>query len=140
MPETNNPSPRNHESTSLTLVNAALLFFFGGSLTVSSPDGAGVSAALELLGVGFDGGSPAELDAYPVPLPPNPNRFSSTLAAGVNGGSAGLFIGTVIGGAAGEMLSDIGTLGREDTGREGVESGVGTVELVSGREWWCAMD
>ncbi len=61
-----------------------------------------------------------------------PRRFSSTLAAGVSGGSALRFAGMT--GVTGESSGSAATC------VDGVDKGVAAVEFVSGSEWWCAMD
>ena len=88
----------------LTRVKAARRFFLGGSGRASD-DEVGTAAAGS--GTAFSG-------------------FSSTLAAGVNGGSATRFIGTT-GVNAGDMV------GRAEEDAEGVERGVVMLE-ASGSE------
>lgn len=95
------------------MVSAARRFFFGGSCAPSSVG----DAALR-----FDGFDP-ELSAEPRTL----CIFSSTLAAGVNGGSAGRFKGTT-GVAKGESV------GSATEATDGVDSGVAMDEFVSGSE------
>jgi len=113
-----------HEGASATRVSAARRFFLGGSCTPSSPEVPGPTLLSELRALWeVDGPSPAELVAYPL------NMFSSTLAAGVSGGSAGLFMGTT-----GCEIAPMLILGKADTGMEGVDIGVATVEFVRGKE------
>ena len=60
--------------------------------------------------------------------PDSDGMFSSTLAAGVRGGSAPRFMGTT-GGTMGDRD------GKATTDDDGVDSGVAIVELVNGTEW-----
>lgn len=93
-------------------MRAARRFFLGGSGAVSEEEpgaiGAGNSFADEAC------------------------TFSSTLAAGVKGGSAVRFIGTT-GVNAGEIV------GNPTDCTDGVLDGVAIVD-ERGTEWWCAMD
>lgn len=104
-------------SRSLTRVKAARRLFLGGSFIPSS-------AAFLLLSVLGVGKSPELLALI------FPERFSSTLAAGVSGGkgSKGLFIGTV-----GVTMGDM-TFGNDVVVNEGVDMGVATAEFVRGKE------
>ena len=108
--KTKNPA----QETSPTRTRAARRFFFGGSRVAPDDEE-------ELEGT-VAGGSPVD----------GPWGFSSTLAAGVKGGSAILFIGTT-GVNAGEME------GSATDCTDGVEEGVAMVE-ERGSEWWYAID
>ncbi len=109
----------HHDPRSPTRINAALRFFLGGSC--ASSRGCDCVAADDM--------SPDELLSRASLAVRTPSTFSSTLAAGVSGGSALRFAGISGGGTVvrGEMA------GSPTACVEGVAMGVATVELVSGR-------
>lgn len=116
-----------HDPRSPTRVSAALRFFLGGAST-SSSWGAGTSD---------DEDDPPSSISLAVRTP---STLSSTLAAGVSGGSALRFAGTSTSGGGMGVRGDMA--GSPTACMDGVESGVATAdaEFVSGSAWWCAMD